>query len=161
MQKLNLCGRWELALSGGIRCTGTIPGSVYSILLENRQMEDPYWRENELSALQLITENDFTLSRTFTLPEGFVNLPSVLLRCEGLDTVCTAYINGVEIGSACNMHRTYEFEAAPALQAGENRLEIRFTSPVRYIREELEKDYIGGSGDAMRGFPHQIGRAHV
>ena len=159
MQTLNLCGRWELALSNGARCTGTVPGSVYSILLENRQMEDPYWRENELTSLALITENDFTFSRSFTLPEGFANLPSVLLRCEGLDTVCSVYMNGVKIGEACNMHRTYEFEAAPALHAGENRLELRFTSPVRYIRAEQEKDYIGGSGDAMWGFPH-LRKAH-
>ena len=36
----------------------TIPGSVYSCLLENSLMPDPYWRDNELDALKLM-ENDF------------------------------------------------------------------------------------------------------
>ncbi|MCI8442180.1 MAG: glycoside hydrolase family 2 protein [Provencibacterium sp.] len=153
MQKLDLGGRWELTLSNGTRCSGSVPGSVYSFLLENGQMENPHWRENELAALQLITENDFTFSRQFTLPESFQGLSSVLLRCEGLDTVCSVWLNGIKIGDACNMHRTFEFEAKKALIPGENRLEIRFVSPVRHIREEVKKDYIGGSYHAMVGFP--------
>ena len=74
MQKLDLGGRWELTLSNGTRCSGSVPGSVYSFLLENGQMENPHWRENELAALQLITENDFTFSRQFPMPESFPGL---------------------------------------------------------------------------------------
>ncbi len=159
MQKLNLAGRWELTLTDGTRCFGSVPGSVYSVLLENGKLEDPYWRENELEALELIIQNDFTFTRTFTLPESFVGLKSVLLRCEGLDTVCSVYLNGMQIGYADNMHRTWEFEAADALKFGENTLELRFVSPVRYIREMQAKDYIGGSEDAMAGFPH-LRKAH-
>ena len=63
MRKISLNGTWHLS-GGGYACDGTIPGSVYSFLLDNRLMEDPFYRTNELDALKIM-ENDFTFSRTF------------------------------------------------------------------------------------------------
>ena len=44
----------------GYECTGNIPGFVYSFLLDNELMEDPYFRQNELEALKLL-ENEITI----------------------------------------------------------------------------------------------------
>ena len=38
--------------------SATVPGSVYSDLLKAGKMEDPYWRDNENEALELM-KNDF------------------------------------------------------------------------------------------------------
>ncbi len=35
----------------------TVPGSVYGDLLDNGVIEDPYWRDNELKALELMNED--------------------------------------------------------------------------------------------------------
>ena len=60
MKKYTLNGKWSLT-GGGYSCEGTVPGSVYSFLLDNNLMDDPHWRGNEMEAVKIL-ENDFTFS---------------------------------------------------------------------------------------------------
>lgn len=135
MTRLSLNGKWMMN-GAGYECEGTIPGSVYSFLLDNNLMEDPFYRQNELEALKLM-ENEFEFSKTFDFtPTG----DKVILRCEGLDTLCDIYINGVHVAYTDNMHRTYEFNVTDLLKDGENLISIRFYSADAYVREEQKKD---------------------
>lgn len=158
MQKLDLCGQWRLTRPARYACTGTVPGSVYSFLLASGQMQDPYYRENELRALTLM-EQDFTFQKTFSAPTALLHCPQILLHCAGLDTICTLTLNGQMVGRAYNMHRTWEFDVTSALRPGENTLEIQFASPTRWIADAYRRDPISGSPHAMRGFPH-LRKAH-
>ena len=63
MKKLLLNGKWNMQ-GAGFCCDGTIPGSVYSFLIDNKLMDDPFYRDNEREALKLM-ENDFTFSKKF------------------------------------------------------------------------------------------------
>ncbi len=153
MHKQSLTGEWQLTFASEAPMTGSIPGSVYSFLLKNGRMEDPFYRDNELAALQIM-ENDFTFSRTFQVAAAMAQCPKVLLRCEGLDTLCELFLNGTKVGDACNMFRTWEYDVTKCLRAGENALEIRIASPTRSIREMDALRHVGGSEDAMRGFSH-------
>ena len=157
MQRFDLNGTWALSFAD-THCTGSIPGSVYSFLLDAALMPDPYYRDNELAALQLM-EHDFTFTRAFAADAAWCDGTPVLLRCEGLDTACTLVLNGTEVGRADNMHRTWEFDVTRALRPGENTLALTFASPTRILREAYDADPIGGSYHAMRGFPH-IRKAH-
>lgn len=157
MKKQSLGGVWDLTFAD-VRCSGTIPGSVYSFLLEAGLMEDPFYRENELAALALM-ENDFTFTRCFTPQENIAESGRILLRCEGLDTLCSVHLNNKQVGFADNMHRCWEFDVTPYLIQGENRLEIKLKSPTKYIREADHEDHVGGMTDAMQGFPH-LRKAH-
>lgn len=158
MQRFDLTGQWRLVQPAQYACTGTVPGSVYSFLLESGQMPDPYYRENELDALALM-ENDFTFEKEFVVPESFIACRQVLLRCDGLDTICTLVLNGRQIGQAHNMHRTWEYDVTEALQSGINVLQICFASPNKWIEAAYQADPIEGSYHAMKGFPH-IRKAH-
>ena len=111
----------------GYECEGTIPGSVYSFLLDNNLMEDPFYRQNELEVLKLM-ENEFEFSKTFDFTP---TSNKVILRCEGLDTLCDIYINGVHVAYTDNMHRTYEFDVTDLLKDGENLISIRFRRCLR------------------------------
>ena len=157
MHYQSLNGLWSLDFPE-VHCAGTVPGSVYSFLLDAGLMEDPFYRENELQALALM-ENDFTFSRRFTAEKPRGQYRRVFLRCEGLDTLCTLTLNGKSIAQTDNMHRAWEFDVTDLLCDGENELTALFASPTRFIREAYEKDPIGGSTDAMRGFPH-LRKAH-
>ena len=54
-----LQGNWKMKETGADGyCNVTIPGSVYSALLENGLMEDPFYRDNEEEALKL-SEKDY------------------------------------------------------------------------------------------------------
>ena len=153
MQKQLLNGRWRMNIDGGELYEGRIPGSVYSFLLENGKMEDPYYRDNELEALKVM-ESDFEFQRTFTLDESMKKCDRILLRCEGLDTLCRLLVNGMEVGTAFNAHRTWEYDVTGAVRDGENTLQVQIDSPIRFIKARDKQWHVGGSKHAMRGFPH-------
>ena len=48
MKTIDLNGLWVLQDCNGKCWNSHIPGSVYSTLLENGAMDDPYYRDNEL-----------------------------------------------------------------------------------------------------------------
>lgn len=135
-----------------------IPGSVYGTLIEKKLMPDPYYRMNELEALQMM-ENSFCLQTTFELSKEQLCGDFLLLRFEGIDTLAEVYLNGRLLGRADNMHRIWEFDIAEAAIAGENVLRVELASPTKYIAEENEKIYTGGSAECMKGFPH-LRKAH-
>lgn len=155
MRKQMLNGQWHMT-GGGYSCRGTVPGSVYSFLLNDGQIPDPYYRTNELAALEIL-EHDFTFRRTFCC-EKQAGVP-VLLCCEGLDTLCDLYINGSFVGHANNMHRSFTFDVTALLQNGENEITAFFPSPNRYIKEKYAQDPVPGNPDALVGFCH-LRKAH-
>jgi beta-mannosidase len=118
-------------------------------------MEDPFYRQNELEALKLM-ENEFTFSRTF---DFFHTGDKVVLHCDGLDTLCDIYINGVHVAYTDNMHRTYEFDVTEILVDGENEIKIVCHPVNPYIKEKLANFNLIASLDALEGFGY-IRKAH-
>ena len=153
MKVQNLCGQWMMECPGGRIIEGTVPGSVYSFLLNAGEMEDPFYRDNELSALKLM-EEDYTFRRTFTADEGLTKMSCQVLRFDGVDTLSEIFLNGVLLGETDNMHRYWEFDVRGILKDGENCLEVFLKSPLRYIREKDQEYHLGGSDECSRGFPH-------
>ena len=160
MKKLSLNGEWRLDIPDTEfqSVAARVPGSVYSDLLNAGLIPDPYWRDNEMEALKLM-EHDFIYTRAFDVPGDLLQCDALLLRCEGLDTLATVELNGAVLGRADNMHRTWEWDAAPLLRAGENEIRVTFASPTRYIREQYAVNRADGTSDAMTGFPN-LRKAH-
>lgn len=154
MKKISLCGKWRMT-GNGFDCVGDIPGSVYSFLLSNGKMSDPYYRLNEAEALALM-EHDYAFSRTFTYEKSDAPL---FLRCEGLDTLAEIEINGKMIAHTKNMHRTYSFDITDAVRNGENEICITFRSPNKYVAEKFKEEPLFSSDDALMGFMH-LRKAH-
>ena len=160
-----LNGSWRLEIVGkdhGLIPEGSmaaaVPGSVYGALLENKLIPDPFYRDNELLVLPLM-ENDFVYSTVFEAAPELFDCDEAVLRFEGIDTLARIYLNGELLGQACNMHRIWEFDVLSLLRRGGNELRVEIDSPTKYIREENERVYTGGSGDSMEGFPH-LRKAH-
>jgi beta-mannosidase len=153
MDKMQLNGIWEMSVSGGPGTLGRIPGSVYSIMLGNGLLADPFYRGNELAAFQLM-ENDFTFSRTFHVPAAIRACPRILLHFDGLDTLSRIFVNDFLVGTADNFHRVWEYNVAKYLFEGENFLRVEIASPLRHIRQKDAAWHVGGAKDAVRGFPH-------
>ena len=154
MKKVSLNGTWRL-IGAGYDCEGLISGSVYSFLLDNGLMEDPFYRQNELEAVKLL-ENEFVFSRSFTWEPTD---DRVMLHCDGLDTLCDIYINGKHVAYTDNMHRTYEFDVTDLLVEGENEIKIVCHPVDAYIKEKHEEHPLPASRDALEGFGH-IRKAH-
>ena len=167
MDKMTLNGdNWRLRIVGdsdvygvnGKDVSATIPGSVYGNLLQQGLMPDPFYGMNELDALKLM-ENTFCFQTAFSLTEAQLAGDFLLLRVDGIDTLADIYLNDILLGHADNMHRVWEFTIKGAAREGENALRVEIASPTRYIEEENQKVFTGGSTDAMRGFPH-LRKAH-
>ena len=161
MHKQSLSGSWNLEILGdspfeGECIAATVPGSVYSALLDAGKMPDPYWRDNELEALKLM-EFDFIFTRNFDIED--YKTDEIKLICEGIDTLCELELNGKKIGNADNMHRHWEFDITRHLKKSGNELKLTFFSPTKYVAERHSEIFTDGSGDAMRGFP-QIRKTH-
>lgn len=93
-RKIMLNGAWEMRPADEEQwIPATVPGSVYADLLDAGRMEDPFWRDNEQKAFDLM-EKDYVYRRTFDLTEADLSCDALLLTCEGLDTVATVAVNG-------------------------------------------------------------------
>ena len=159
MKKINLKTGWSMKILGDNvyhipenEIPAKVPGSVYSTLLDNGLMPDPFYRENELDALKLM-DNEFVFETHFDLDADMLGADRLLLHFDGIDTLADITLNGTHIASVDDMHRTWEFDIKNAA-AEHNDLEILFHSPTKFIAEENKKNYIGGSPDSMEGFPH-------
>lgn len=154
MKYITLNGEWEMRATDEEKLHPvTVPGSVYSAYLQDGTMEDPFWRENELQAYELL-KKDYEFSRVFEVSAETLNHPHVFLRCDGLDTLATVLINGQKLAYADNMHITWMWEAKELLKEGENEILIRFDSPILAALEAGEKSPGWCSTDAIPGYPH-------
>ena len=135
-----------------------VPGDLYSDLLRNQIIEDPYYRDNELETLKL-SGREYEYKTVFQAGADLCEKDRVLLRFEGIDTLADVFLNGEWLGHADNMHRTWEYDVKEFLRVGENVLSVEFHSPTEYIRERYEKRRLDGTSDAMRGFPY-LRKAH-
>lgn len=135
-----------------------VPGSVYTDLLRNGQMEDPFFKDNELKALKLMDE-DYEYVTSFDCEEAICSSDRKVLRFDGIDTIADVYLNGEMIGSPDNMHRTWEYDVTEEVKEKDNELRIVFHSPTKYIAEAFKVSKTHGSEDAMEGFVN-IRKAH-
>ncbi len=134
MNRVNLQDGWRFAEAKSTEWTPvSVPGTVLSGLLEAGKMEDPYYRENEYAARELLAK-DYVFETDFSVSDEVLNKKHCVLVCEGLDTLADVYVNEKLIGKADNMHRTWRFDCKDALQE-ENHLRIYFHSALTYIRE--------------------------
>ena len=118
MQKISLNGTWQMT-GAGYSCSGTIPGSVYSFLLDNHLMEDPFYRQNELEALKLM-EHEFTFTRSFQYRAvaDSTGVSPVFLHCDGLDTLCDIYLNHRHVACGGRKRDPYSMPSRRCLSEG-------------------------------------------
>lgn len=151
MLHLTLNGSWQLFKAGDeAPIPASVPGCVHLDLLANRLLEDPFYRDNERHQMW-IGETDWRYERSFTLSDDLLACDRLLLRCHGLDTLATLTLNGVPIGQADNMYRTWEFDLKPAARAGDNTLVIALAAPMPYMRRmDAAKGALAGWIEPMR-----------
>ena len=165
MKKLDLCGNWRMKILGENVyhipeewMEARVPGSVYGTLLELGKMPDPYYRENELEATELM-ENDFVYEKDVEITGEMLKYDGVMLRFEGIDTLGEVYLGEQLLGHVENMHRVWEYDIRQLAQVGTNTIRVVLHSPIKYIKEANEKVFTGGSNEAMAGYPH-LRKAH-
>lgn len=158
MVKQVLHKNWQMRQAGEAYQPAAVPGTVYTDLLRNGSMEDPFWKDNEHQALALM-ENDYEYETWFDVEEDLFSQDKILLHFDGLDTIADIYLNQEHIGNAYNMHRVWEYDVTRRIKKKGNVLRVVLHSPLRFMREEFAKCRTLGTEDAMDGFVH-IRKAH-
>lgn len=120
-----------------------VPGHVHLVLLANGVIQDPFHRLGELGC-RWVDEADWAYRTTFHWTPDPA-LPRRVLQFEGLDTVCTVYLNGEEIAAHDSMFLPLEVDVTDRLREGENELRIDFRSAVRK-GQERRAAYVAAEG---------------
>lgn len=137
MEIVSLNGHWDFQRQGQDEWqAATVPGCIHTDLLAIGEIPDPFYRTNEQD-LFWIGESNWSYRHVFEATAVFLEHEHLLLRCDGLDTLATVILNGVELGRTDNQFRAYEFNIASTLRVGDNELVIHFASPVNYGRSRL------------------------
>lgn len=115
----------------------TVPGSIYNDLLNNKLIEDPFYRANEVKMLDLMNY-DYSYSRKFIITKEELN-KEINLVFLGLDTICEIYVNNKLVKLTYNMHRRYLVNINDYVNVGENELKVVIKSCLDFIKEEYKK----------------------
>ena len=138
---------WNLAYKDweGIPCNA--PCSLYSVLLEHKLMEDPFYGLNEQQATALC-EEPCSFSATFQVEREHSFMELVF---DGLDTICDIFLNGEKIGSVKNMHRTFVYDVRNKVKLGANTIQLNFASPIAYFRKMEQARHVYTNLDTIQG----------
>ena len=108
----------------------TVPGVVHTDLLNNKIIEDPFFRLNE-RGMQWIDKEDWIYQTTFRLTPEMMGRQNIELVFKGLDTYADVYLNETKILETNNMFREWKTDIKSHLKPGENTLKIYFHSPIK------------------------------
>ena len=154
MNRIELNGSWKMKNTADTEwIPATVPGSVLNDLLNDGKINDPFYRENEDDALEL-ADYDYEYERTFVIEKSLMKTNRLALCCDGLDTLCDIYVNGIKVASTDNMHRSYEIDIKEYISVGQNTIRVVFFSPTKYVERKQKETRLWGSTDAVAGYPH-------
>lgn len=108
----------------------TVPGCVHTDLIANGIIEDPYYRLNERN-VQWIDKEDWEYRTKVWVDRPLLEHDRIILECDGLDTYCDVYVNGVNIIRADNMFRRWNADVKQLLREGDNDIKVYFHSPIK------------------------------
>ena len=114
----------------------TVPGTTHGQLLAQGRIPDPYYDRNELD-LQWVDQLDWEFARDLTATAADCASTRQELIFEGLDTVASVQLNGIEVGSSVNMFRQLVCDVRGHLTPGRNRLVVRLGSPIAYTAAQV------------------------
>lgn len=129
---------WALiSCDSSISLKNVNPSDVHLALLEAGIIPDPFYRDHEID-LQWIGQQAWKFETDFDVEQAFLNHANIELVFEGLDTYADVLLNDSLVLSADNMFRTWHLEVGELLKNENNRLQVKFTSPL--IRNKDKQD---------------------
>ncbi len=127
----------------------TVPGSVQRDLIELNILPDPYYGTNE-EKVQWVENENWNFQKSFNLSANELEYEDAQLTFEGLDTHADVFLNGSKLFHAENMFVKHEKSVKELLRVGENKLYIRFFSPIHYLMPAR----------LTNGFEYPVGNDH-
>lgn len=131
---------WEFSQAGSNEwMSARVPGTVHQDLLDHGRLPDPFYGMNE-QKVQWVEKEDWLYRTVFTVTADQLKSDAAWLTFEGLDTYADVYLNGSLLLKADNMFVGHKLAVKDVLREGENRLMIRFRSPVEETAPQWDTD---------------------
>lgn len=136
------------------------PCSLYSVLLKNNIIEDPYVGTNEQKYVH-ISDYDVSFCTEFTLTEQILSQKHVNLVFGGIDTLSEIFLNGKQLLKTNNMHRKYVVDIKPYAHFGKNVLKVDIKSPTKYMDKMYAEKPIWSVDFVHKGQPYLRKALHM
>lgn len=156
--KKYLISNWKMNFKEYKGLETQVPSSVYSVLLNNNLIEDPFYKDNEYKIRDLCNEDCEFYTEIIVSREELEN-DKIILKFNGVDTIADLYVNDEIISTMNNMHKSYEFNIKENVKIGSNKIRLHIKSPNKYIEEMNQRYELWGVDTTMEGYSH-IRKAH-
>ncbi|MBK8711994.1 MAG: glycoside hydrolase family 2 protein [Niastella sp.] len=121
---------WKFRKAGSsVWYPATVPGTVYTDLLKNKLIPEPYFSDNEKKT-HWVDSVDWEYKITFTIPTTLLQKDLELIF-EGLDTYSGIYINNKKLIETNNMFHPWQMNIRSYVKPGINELKVYFHSALR------------------------------
>ncbi len=151
-QKFYLNVGWSYMKQGSSQWNpATVPGSIYTDLINNKTIQHPFFGKNEEKS-RWVDSTTWVYQKSFSLKGMQFNNENLSLVFEGLDTYADIYLNDKLLGNANNMFRQWTFNKLDLLEDN-NVLRIIF-HPALFVNDSLAKlryNYLLPSDNRVHG----------
>lgn len=146
---------WTFCMDGSNEWyPASVPGTVHSDLLDNGLIENPFYGKNE-EKIKWIEDKDWMYTTSFNIESNLLKKYSnARLVFDGLDTFAEVILNGISIMHTDNMFISWEKEVMDAVKPGKNTITVKFTSPIKAVRDIYEETGINYPADNDRDKIH-------
>jgi hypothetical protein len=73
---------WLVSNGQTLEATGAVPGTIHTILLSARMIDEPYWGSGDINMRPLIYQS-WTFTKKFSLEDDFINLTQFTINLGG------------------------------------------------------------------------------
>ena len=131
---------WEFSQAGTNEwLSAKVPGTVHQDLIDHKRLPDPFYGKNE-ERVQWVENEEWVYRTSFQVSEEDLQRGAASLVFEGLDTYADVYLNGSLLVKTDNMFVGYNLPVKSVLRKGENKLAVRFRSPIKETMYQWETD---------------------
>ena len=133
---------WEfMPINGKTWMPAQAPGSIYLDLLRNKQIEDPFFNDQEKN-LRWVDTTTWVYEARFHCLTELCKHKQIDLVFEGLDTYVDIYLNGECIGKTDNMFRRWVFPITEKVKRDKrNKLTLVF-HPAKTVTEKKASEWL-------------------
>ena len=127
----NINKNWTFKeVEGEISGAAIVPGTIHTDLINNKFIEDPFYRLNE-KKVQWIDKKDWEYKTILNITKEEFGKNNIILDFEGLDTYADVYLNDSIILRADNMFRSWKINIKEIIKLGDNSLKVILHSPIK------------------------------
>ncbi|MDP4704422.1 MAG: glycoside hydrolase family 2 protein [Polaribacter sp.] len=134
--KITLLENWEFKGVDTLEWqTASVPGTIFSDLMDQKMIENPFVKTNE-DSMQWVSKKNWEYKTTFSLSKKQLQKKNIELHFDGLDTYATIYFNDSIILKVNNAFKKYSIDIKKSAKA-KNNVRVVFEN---FNDIELEKE---------------------